>query len=221
MHEMNQKVSLIIKIYIWFYRLIGMTFGELVINSNEKLVSNKLLKYYGILTLILLLISKFYGLKNGLKSPQLISSYESGFMTLYLMILLIMILRISLIFLNYLYSNLNGIEFFYALKSIEINKNQRLLFALWIVHILTPIGMQFNVLYSMNLFRTSSLTYIMMYSIYKTLGFTAIWTFPFLTWINSINSYGVLRKIKKILNDENLRKSGNFFKLKVEIYRLA
>ncbi len=140
MHEMNQKVSLIIKIYIWFYRLIGMTFGELVINSNEKLVSNKLLKYYGILTLILLLISKFYGLKNGLKSPQLISSYESGFMTLYLMILLIMILRISLIFLNYLYSNLKGIEFFYALKNIEINRNQRILFALWIVHILTKMN---------------------------------------------------------------------------------
>jgi hypothetical protein len=217
---MNEKVSLIIKIYIWFYRLIGMTFGGLVINSNEKLVSNKLLKYYGILTFILIAMSNFYGVINGLKSPQLISSYESGFMTLYLMILLIMILRLSLIFLNYLYSNLNGIEFFYALKNIEINKNQRLLFALWIVHILTPIGMQFTIIYSTNLLRNSSLIYIITYSSYKTLGFVAIWTFPFLTWINSINSYGVLRKIKKVLNDENFRKPGDFFlKLKVVMYR--
>jgi hypothetical protein len=208
---MNQKVSLIIKIYIWFYRLIGITFGGLVINSNEKLVSNKLLKYYGILFFILLSISNIYGLINGLKSPQLISSYGSGFMILYLMILLIMILRLSLIFLNYLYSNLNGIEFFYALKNIEINKNQRILFALWIVHILLPIGMQFTVAYSTNLIQTSSLIYIIMYLIYKTLGSIVIWTFPFLTWINSINSYGILRKIKKILKDENFRKSGDFF----------
>ncbi len=120
---MNRKVSIIIKIFIWFYRLIGLTFGGLVISSNEKLVSNKLLKRYGILTFILLSILNFYGLKNSkwlkIRFYDFIFNDSS----------------------HYDFENISHFpklfvfksewnRVFYALKNIEINTNQRILFAL-------------------------------------------------------------------------------------------
>ena len=55
-----RECPLIIKVYLWYYRLLQTTFGGLRINSNGQLFTNIYLKYYGYFALILIITSEIY-----------------------------------------------------------------------------------------------------------------------------------------------------------------
>src|ERR1700733_8334935 len=53
-------ILFMLKFLVYFHRLIGITFGGLIINSNGELTMNKLLKYYGFLIIISCLVFNTY-----------------------------------------------------------------------------------------------------------------------------------------------------------------
>jgi hypothetical protein len=69
MLKINSKVALIGRAYIWFYRILELTFGGVSIDSKNKFYVNKYLKYYGFLSSTgMTRLTTFYSIQFGTKN---------------------------------------------------------------------------------------------------------------------------------------------------------
>ncbi len=199
MSKINSKVTLIARAYIWFYRIIGITFGGVSIDSENKLFFSKYLKYYGFLFSIIATLYNITGFLVFSTSDQFLAVYRSGQVMAYCLGFLINFLVVFQIIVNIWYLNLNGIKFMevYVQYDLNIRKNQIIIFIIWICHIITPFVGIFYVLCTSKLIKTWSPIMVIAMSIFRVGSFYGVWAVPFLTWIVSIHYFEFLNGIKQ------------------------
>jgi hypothetical protein len=195
------KYPLIIKIYLWYYRLLQTTFGGLTIDSNGQLATNKYLKYYGYIVGILITAIDIYGLYIILHSKNVVEIYNSGYILTYYFLIIFSVIEKIRVFANFWFLQLNGIEFFetfYNFK-IERRKNLYLLFTLWISHILIHIIFGLYQLFSNFNHELVSSPWLSLIIFQEFCTFSVVWSVPFLMWNISVHAFENLVNMKQIL----------------------
>ncbi len=204
------KYPLIIKIYLWYYRLLQTTFGGLTVDSNGQLATNKYLKYYGYIVGILITAIDIYGLYIIIHSNIVIEIYNSGYILTYYFSIILSVIEKIRVFANFWFLQLNGIEFFetfYNFK-IERRKNLYLLFTLWISHILIHIIFGLYQLFSNFNHELVSSPWLSLIIFQEFCTFSVAWSVPFLMWNISVHAFENLVNMKQILIKQIERNSG-------------
>jgi hypothetical protein len=199
MKFLRSKCPLIIKIYLWYYRLLQTTFGGLTIDSNGDLVNNKYLKYYGFIVGLLITATEILGLYLVIKSNLVVEIYNSGYILTYYLSIIFSVIEKIRVSANLWFLQFNGIEFFeifYRYK-IERRKNLYLLFTIWISHILIPIIFGLYEIFFTHELGTNSLLSLIFFQ--EFCSFSVAWSVPFLMWNISIHAYENLVNMKQIL----------------------
>jgi len=212
MEERKPKVSPIMKAYVWFYRIIGITFGGIAFNNEGKLYVNKYLTYYGYSTAVFITTSNIFGFIYAMKSREVTEIYNSGQVIVYLCGLLTSCLQVFHVLVNLWYLNRNGIKFlntFYEYK-MRIKKNQFLIFIIWVLHIVIPIVAHFCILYysKTKTFEPTDPVLVLVVITFRIFSFLAFWVISFLTWIISIHFYEFLTDIKLAFEQQVNRSAG-------------
>jgi hypothetical protein len=204
MPRIREKVSPIIKTYIWFYRIISITFGGITINSNQKISINRYLKYYGYFATILTTLFNIFSIYLIFNSKTLAVLYNFDSILLYIISIIANVLQIIYVSANLWFLNRNGIKFFEIFYNyeIEFNRNQIILFIIWIFHILQPIGL-FIYSISSDIYGVDKGSFgfitIMAIVVFRTYTFIGNWAVSFLNWIISIHFYQFLMIIENNL----------------------
>ncbi len=189
----------IIRVYIWFYRLLGITFGGIAINSDEKLYSNRHLKYFGYLfalSFTTISITSFYFFV-----PSNKAIYKSGELFVYCMVFATKGLQIIHGLVNLWYLNISCFKFLeiYSQFQMEIKRNQIILFLIWICHLLLPIAFLSYGLFSTDIIKNLSFCEALLIFVIRICSFFSFWAVSFLTCIISIHFYELLTDIKQSL----------------------
>jgi len=114
------------------------------------------------------------------------------------------VLEIIYVSANFWFLNRNGIKFFEIFYNyeIEFNRNQIILFIIWICHILQPIGL-FIYSISSDIYGVDKGSFgfitIMAIVVFRTYTFIGNWAVSFLNWIISIHFYQFLMIIENNL----------------------
>jgi hypothetical protein len=211
MAQIDSKVALIARVYIWFYRILGFTFGGVSIDSENKLFVNKYLKYYGFFWSIVATLYNITGLIVLSTSDQILAIYKSGQVIAYCLCFLIGFLSVFQIIVNIWYLNLKGIKFMeiFVQYDLNIKKNQIIIFIIWICHIITPFVGVLYTLYTSNSIKSSNPMIVVGFSIFTLGSYYGAWAVPFLTWIISILFLELLKGIKQsLIEKQNNNKTG-------------
>jgi hypothetical protein len=218
MSKINSKVALIVKVYIWFYRILGLTFGGVSIDSENNFYVNKYLKYYGFLCSIGITLYNITGFIIFSTSDEILDVYKSGQVMAYCLGILTNFLTLFQIIVNVWYLNLNGMKFIeiFVQYDMNIGKNQIIIFIIWICHIIIPFVGMFYGLYAFKMTKTTShllsTTFVIAFWTFKLCSFFAVWAIPFLTWIISIHFFEFLKGIKQSLIEKlNNKNTGIYF----------
>jgi hypothetical protein len=105
-----KKVDSVYLIIIWFCRILGLTFGGLVIKENGEFSVNKILKIYGNILTIIIIIFEIYTrieCRNGINFI-----YESNFKIFYYILNASIALFSANIILNLLYVQFKGFDLY-------------------------------------------------------------------------------------------------------------
>jgi hypothetical protein len=208
MKILSNKYPLIIRIYLWYYRLLQITFGGLTIDSNGQLATNKYLKYYGYIVGLLITATDILSLYFVLQSKLVVSIYNSGHILTYYLCIAFSIIEEIRFLANLWFLQFNGIKFFeifYHYK-VERRKYLYLFFTLWILHILVPIIFAvYQFLSPHELFSYSTLWLML---IQKFLHFCVVWSVSFFMWNISVYAFENLVNTKKILTKSIEENSG-------------
>jgi len=200
MPKLHTKASQMVRVYVWFYRILCITFGGIFINSSGKLCINKYLKYFGYFGSIVMTILNIIGFIYVVISEQMISLYKSSPNTYYVTCMA-MALQMTHITTNLLYLNKNGIKFigtFYQYE-MDVKKTQIILFLIWISHIILPFITMTYALLTTNFIQNNRIYFVITISIFRICSYYAIWAVSFLTWIISLHFFEQLTQIKKTL----------------------
>jgi len=214
MSKIKSKVTLIARAYIWFYRIIGITFGGVNIDSENKLFFSKYLKYYGFLFSIVATLYNITGFLVFSTSDQFLAVYRSGQVMAYCLSFLISFLVVFQIIVNIWYLNLKGIKFMkiFVQYDLNIRKNHIIIFIIWICHIIIPFVGIFYDLYSSKMIKTSSPLIVISFTTFRLCSFFSVWAVPFTTWIISIHFFEFLKEIKQTLREKlNSNNTGIYF----------
>jgi hypothetical protein len=204
----RSKCPLIIRIYLWYYRLLQTTFGGLMINSNGQLATNKHLRYYGLIVELLITATEILGLYLVIKSNLVVEIYNSGYVLTYYLSIIFSVIEKIRVFANLWFLHSNGIEFFeiFYHHKIERRINLYLLLTLWVSHILIPIIFGLYEIFFTNELETNSLLSLIFFQ--EFCSFSVAWSVPFLMWNVSIHAYEKLVNMKEVLIKTTERNSG-------------
>jgi hypothetical protein len=208
MKFLRSKCPLIVRIYLWYYRLLQTTFGGLTIDSNGDLATNKYLKYYGFIVGLLITVTEILGLYSVLKSNFAVEIYNSGSILTYYFCITFNIIDKIRVLANLWFLQFNGIKFFeifYYYKT-ERTKNLYLLFTLWILHILMPII--FGVYHFFSSHQMISYSMLSLRIIQNFFSYSVAWSVSFLMWNVSVQAFENLVHMKQVLVETIKENSG-------------
>ena len=98
------------KFFIWYFRLIGVTFGGIQVKGINHYVSNKWLRYYGYLATICYTLVMSYVIHKRMNDPDILLIYNNGFRLIYYLNSVILSMDIIQIVINQWYLNSNAIH---------------------------------------------------------------------------------------------------------------
>ena len=110
--QKNNKINEIPRVIIWYYRVIGVTFGGIQFNQNRQLVSNEWLRFIGFLATISYFVAGFFFIHFRMHDPDYIALYQNGLHFTYYLSALILVTDIIQIVVNQLFLNSNAIPMF-------------------------------------------------------------------------------------------------------------
>jgi hypothetical protein len=126
----RQKVPLIVLLFIWYYRIFGITFGGLVTKSGECIVNRKL-KLLGNIFTISLMILYIIASRIVFGTRVFDQIYDSGFTVIYYSITTCREVKDILVVINLYYYQIKGFELFKHLMKYKLTKTKfNLLFLL-------------------------------------------------------------------------------------------
>jgi hypothetical protein len=142
--------------------------------------------------------------------------YNFGSIVPYFIAITANLLELINVSANFWFLNRNGIKFFEIFYNyeIEFNRNQIILFIIWICHLLLYMALLIYKIFSIKhgLVRNSSgFILVMAAVVFKICSFIGIWAVSFLTWIISIHFYEFLIIVENNLKHQISRNLGNFF----------
>jgi hypothetical protein len=146
----NQKIPIIVLIYIWYYRVFGITFGGLVI-KNGKCFVNKKLKIFSNFLTIVLMIGFIVLSKTVVHLKAIDQLYNSGFTVVYYLMNVSREFRNILVIINLFYYQFKGFHLFEILITYQMKRqvHQILILILFSIHLL--ITMVFTLIYLFSL----------------------------------------------------------------------
>jgi hypothetical protein len=132
----TNKVPIIVSLFIYYYRIFGITFGGLVIRRG-KCVVDKNLKIFGNLltiSMIIVFIILFRIMNNNKFSDKL---YSSGFKIVYYLMTICTEMRNILVIINLHYYQFRSYGIFDALMTYRMKKKKHkiLIFIILLIHI--------------------------------------------------------------------------------------
>ena len=103
------------KFLIWYYRIIGITFGGIQFNQNNEIVSNKWLRYYGFLSTIVYSVIGLIAIYHKMNDHVHLSFYENGLKMTYYTMSWLMTMNVIQIVNNQISVNKYGIPMIEAI----------------------------------------------------------------------------------------------------------
>ena len=213
MINLNEKVKVVSQqltsnpiayTYLWFYRLIGITFGGLSIDSNGKFHINRCLKLFGYFYAIVFSVVFVICFSYMLTTERFKSLYADNDRTAYFVVIFYYTSQLVHIIINLWYLNRKGLTFvrIFVTFQMQIQKNQRILFGFWIIHVLVPILSLFYRFLTTDIIEKTNLFFLFNYCAFNLLSFYYFWVISIIMWIISIHSYEKLTGIKAGLQEE-------------------
>ena len=216
--SIDEKCMTLIKILLWFCRILGLTFGGLTIDSNGRLFVNKYYKIYGYLFTIVLIIYDIYfftyALTNEIElKKKLVIEHIPGLMNKYIHILfssvgvLWYIFKLSIL----VYFNLYGFKLVETITKSFKNDHRRkrnfkviLVIILWFLQMTTLVIIS---VFNVDVASGEIMKFIAM--IQWNITFTYSWTLASITWVISIYFSERLDKMRHNLVRSLEYKSGS------------
>ncbi len=175
----KKKVPTIVAIFIYYYRIFGITFGGLVIRRG-KCVVNKNLKIFGnIFTISMIIVSIIVSRIN---NDVFVKLYYSGFTIIYYLISVCVEMRDILVIINLHYYQFRSFDLFNALMTYRMKKKKHkiLIFMILIIHLSIYAIFAFICLITFsNHFLSIQTILLFSLSIYYSIVLSAI---HFITW---------------------------------------
>jgi hypothetical protein len=125
----SQKVPLIVLLFVWYYRIFGITFGGLVTKNGECIV-NRNLKIFGNVFTISLMILYLIASRFVFGTRIFGQIYDSGFTIIYYSISICREVKDILVVINLYYYQFKGFELFKLLTEYKLTKKRYNLFFL-------------------------------------------------------------------------------------------
>ena len=113
------------KIIIWYYRAIGITFGGLVFNEKNEIVSNKWLRHLGTVIAVLCVIVLILIIYFFMNDQDHLIIYEKGFHLTYYLTGSLVAMDVIQIVVNHLFNNSNAIPIFKTINEYGLGKIAR------------------------------------------------------------------------------------------------
>ncbi len=115
------------RIYVWFYRLLGITFDGIAFNSDEKLYIDRYLTYFGYLFAVVITSANLIAFSYFLINCYLMATHKSDEILPYSMLFLIKGLQIFEALVNRWYLNSNCFKLLEVFSQYEmaIKRNQK------------------------------------------------------------------------------------------------
>jgi len=109
MYQLNQNKIFIPKIIIWYYRIIGITFGGIILKNN-KFETNTILKYYSFGVVLIYVAFGLFGNYIIISAPEFKAVYDSGLPYVYYLFIFVLLLSLSQILVNVWFLQCNGLQ---------------------------------------------------------------------------------------------------------------
>jgi hypothetical protein len=177
----SQKVPLIVLLFVWYYRIFGITFGGLVTKSGECIVNRKLKIFGNIFTISLIIL---YIITTRIVFDTLVFGriYDSGFIIIYYLIIICREIKDILVVINLYYYQFKGFNLFEILMKYKLTKIRYnlLLLLTFTLHLAVQGICAFVYLtsYKMNI----SFVNVLCLVILNIIAITSIFTIHFVTW---------------------------------------
>ena len=104
---LNQRQTFLFKPMLWYYRILGITFGGLTINENG-IEYNQSLKIWGYISAIVITCICYYSLIMVVQSNELLAVKKEGLFVFYYVLIVCFIMLGIQMFLNYWFILCNG-----------------------------------------------------------------------------------------------------------------
>jgi hypothetical protein len=184
----NQKVPLIVFVFIWYYRIFGITFGGLVTKKGESIVNKKLKVLGNILTIsliILYLIASRFVFSTGVFDQI----YDSGFIIIYYTMTACKEIKDILVVINLYYYQFKGFNLFEILMKYKLTKIRYNLFLLltFILHVAIQGICAFIYLTSFKM--NVSFVNVLFLVILNIIAITSAFAIHFITWGKNFSIY--------------------------------
>lgn len=184
----SQKVPFIVSLFVWYYRIFGITFGGLVTKSEECIVNRKL-KIFGNVFTISLMVLYIIASRIVFDTRVFDPIYDSGFTIIYYSIVICREIKDILVIINLYYYQFKGFELFKLLTEYKLTKKRYNLFFLILFSIIFLVQGIYVLIYltsfKMNTVCLNALILVILY----IFGITSIFTINFITWGKNLFYY--------------------------------
>jgi hypothetical protein len=173
----------IIPFIIWFYRILGITFGGLSIGSNGEFDEKRPFKIFGYVYASVVTIVALVGAVITFKIKDIIDIYE-GFPIIYYTITATILFYVIVAISNLWFFQHNGMEFLFMIKKYKYTdyKFSKLFIICCIVHI---IGVVF--LYSIEIYVWEKTAFNIIFNfLLKFLLYPIFWATSMFSWLLSM-----------------------------------
>lgn len=190
-------------LYLWFYRLIGITFGGLSMTSDGKLHINKSLKYYGLGFAVVFGFGFITAFLYTLTTDRFRSLYKNSGKAVYYAVIFFYTSKLAnnLIILLYLNRKGSALLKVFADFKMKTGTNQKIIFFGWLLHLVVPI---FTLIHSFSVtdIGIAGVYYQFNYCVFWILSFYYFFVIPHIIWNFSVHFFEFLRDIRRQLKTE-------------------
>jgi hypothetical protein len=138
---MKPKKKTRIPLIIWYYRILGITFGGLSVGSNGECSEKRLLKRFGYIYASLVTIMATVGTILTFRIKDLLDIYEGGFPIIYYIITATLSFYVIVALCNLWFFQYNGMEILIVIKKFKYSdyKFSKLFIMIFFAHIVADI----------------------------------------------------------------------------------
>ncbi len=126
---------------IWYYRMLGITFGGLSVGSNGEIRKRRIFKIFGYIYALLVTIGTLVGMIFTFKIKEILDVYEGGFPIIYYLIIATVLLYLIVVLSNLWFFQHNGMKLLLIIKKYKYSdyKFSKLFLIICFVHIVVVI----------------------------------------------------------------------------------
>jgi hypothetical protein len=181
---MKFKKKTRIPFIIWFYRILGITFGGLSVGNNGEFREKRPFKIFGYIYASVVTIVALVGTVIAFRIKDILDIYEEGFPVIYYIITATLLFYVSVAISNLWFLQHNGMKLLFMIKKYKYSdhKFSKLIIICCIVHI---IGVVF--LYSIEIYCWEKTAFNIIFDfLLKFLLYPLFWATSMFSWLLSM-----------------------------------